>query len=65
MTTTAASPSRAFMTASRICRPDVQADLAALDLTPEKFLGQVGLKIPAGEKDRMLIEQLPRGRPAM
>jgi len=38
--------------------PDVKADLKGLDLTPEKFLGQVGLKQPAGEKDRMLIEQI-------
>jgi len=38
--------------------PDVKADLAALGLTPEKFLGPIGLKIPAGEKDRMLIEQI-------
>ena len=38
---------------------DVKADLKGLDLTPEKFLGQVGLKVPAGEKDRMLIEQMP------
>src|SRR5581483_8207924 len=38
--------------------PDIKADLAALNLTPEKFLGQVGLKVPAGEKDRMLIEQI-------
>src|SRR6266536_3670675 len=37
---------------------DICADLAALDLTAEEFLGQVGLKIPAGEKDRMLIEQI-------
>ena len=37
---------------------DVRADLAALDLTAEEFLGQVGLKIAAGEKDRMLIEQI-------
>ena len=29
-----------------------------LNLTPEDFLGQVGLKIPAGEKGRMLIEQI-------
>jgi len=35
---------------------DIKADLKALDLTPEKFLGPIGLKIPAGEKDRMLIE---------
>jgi acetylornithine deacetylase/succinyl-diaminopimelate desuccinylase-like protein len=38
--------------------PDIKADLAALKLMPEEFLGQVGLKIPAGEKDRMLIEQI-------
>jgi acetylornithine deacetylase/succinyl-diaminopimelate desuccinylase-like protein len=37
---------------------DIKADLAALKLTPEEFLGQVGLKTPAGEKDRMLIEQI-------
>src|SRR5476649_1065362 len=35
---------------------DIKADLKALDLTAEKFLGPIGLKIPAGEKDRMLIE---------
>src|ERR1700761_8481018 len=34
---------------------DIKADLQGLGLTPEKFLGQVGLKIPAGEQDRMLI----------
>jgi acetylornithine deacetylase/succinyl-diaminopimelate desuccinylase-like protein len=38
--------------------PDIKADLAALNLTPDEFLGQVGLKIPAGEKDRMLIEMI-------
>ncbi|HUZ33848.1 MAG TPA: M20/M25/M40 family metallo-hydrolase [Xanthobacteraceae bacterium] len=37
---------------------DIKADLAGLHLTPEKFLGPIGLKIPAGEKDRMLIEQI-------
>jgi len=37
---------------------DIKADLTALNMTPEGFLGQVGLKIPAGEKDRMLIEQV-------
>src|SRR6516165_2749193 len=34
---------------------DVRADLKGLDLTPENFLAEVGLKVPAGEKDRMLI----------
>ncbi|MEX0841506.1 MAG: M20/M25/M40 family metallo-hydrolase [Xanthobacteraceae bacterium] len=38
--------------------PDIKADLAALNLTAEDFLGSVGLKVPAGEKDRMLIEQI-------
>jgi acetylornithine deacetylase/succinyl-diaminopimelate desuccinylase-like protein len=38
--------------------PDIRADLKALDLTAEQFLGQVGLKVPAGEKDRMLIEMI-------
>src|SRR3990172_9565650 len=38
--------------------PDIKADFKALDLTPEKFLGPIGLKTPAGEKDRMLIEQI-------
>ena len=37
---------------------DIKADLKGLNLTAEQFLGQVGLKVPAGEKDRMLIEQV-------
>jgi acetylornithine deacetylase/succinyl-diaminopimelate desuccinylase-like protein len=37
---------------------DIKADLAALNLTAEQFLGQVGLKQPAGEQGRMLIEQI-------
>jgi len=37
---------------------DIKADLAALDLTPEKFLGPIGLKTPAGEKGYLLIEQI-------
>src|SRR5471032_1781394 len=37
---------------------DIKADLKALDLTPEKFLGPIGLRTPAGEKDRMLIEMI-------
>jgi len=31
---------------------DVKAELKSLDLTPEDFLGQVGLRIPAGEIGR-------------
>jgi acetylornithine deacetylase/succinyl-diaminopimelate desuccinylase-like protein len=38
--------------------PDVKADLAGLNLKAEEFLGAVGLKAPAGEQDRMLIEQI-------
>jgi acetylornithine deacetylase/succinyl-diaminopimelate desuccinylase-like protein len=38
--------------------PSIKTELAALNLTPEQFLGQVGLKAPAGENDRMLIEQI-------
>src|SRR5713226_6399749 len=38
--------------------PDIKKDLAGLHLTPEDFLGSFGLKVPAGEKDRMLIEQI-------
>jgi acetylornithine deacetylase/succinyl-diaminopimelate desuccinylase-like protein len=37
---------------------DVKADLKGLNLTAEEFLGGVGLKVPAGERDRMLIEQI-------
>jgi acetylornithine deacetylase/succinyl-diaminopimelate desuccinylase-like protein len=37
---------------------DIKADLAGLDLTPEKFLGPIGLRIPAGEQNRMVIEQI-------
>lgn len=37
---------------------DIKADLKGLNLTPEKFLGAIGLKKPSGEKDRMLIEMV-------
>ena len=37
---------------------NIKAELAKLKLTPKEFLGGVGLKVPAGEKDRMLIEQI-------
>src|SRR5690606_250336 len=37
---------------------DIRADLEGLNLMPEKFLGQVGLKIPAGEKGRLVLEQI-------
>jgi acetylornithine deacetylase/succinyl-diaminopimelate desuccinylase-like protein len=38
--------------------PEVLAQWRALNLTPESFLGTVGLSVPAGERDRMLIEQI-------
>src|SRR5262249_15415716 len=39
--------------------PDgIRADLEALNLTAEKFLAPIGLKNPAGEKGRLLIEQI-------
>lgn len=37
---------------------EIRADLKGLNLTAEDFLEPVGLKVPAGEKDRMLIEQI-------
>ena len=37
---------------------DIKADLKGLNLTPKNFSASVGLKVPAGEKDRMLIEQI-------
>jgi acetylornithine deacetylase/succinyl-diaminopimelate desuccinylase-like protein len=36
----------------------VKAQWSSLGLTAEDFLGQVGLGTPAGESDRMLIEQI-------
>jgi acetylornithine deacetylase/succinyl-diaminopimelate desuccinylase-like protein len=37
---------------------DVRKSWEALGMTPEKFLGQVGLAVPAGEKGRLVIEQV-------
>ena len=37
---------------------DIRAQWAKLDLTPDKFLKPIGLSMPAGEKDRLLIEQV-------
>jgi acetylornithine deacetylase/succinyl-diaminopimelate desuccinylase-like protein len=37
---------------------DIKAELEALNLTAEGFLGGVGLRTPAGEKGRLLIEQV-------
>jgi acetylornithine deacetylase/succinyl-diaminopimelate desuccinylase-like protein len=39
--------------------PDaVKKEWQELGLTPEKFLGQVGLGVPAGEKGRLVVEQI-------
>src|SRR6187402_1281359 len=38
--------------------PDILAQWKALNLTPDSFLKPIGLSIPAGEKDRLLIEQV-------
>ncbi len=38
--------------------PDILAQWKSLNLTPETFLSTIGLSVPAGEKDRLLIEQL-------
>src|SRR4051794_38813327 len=38
--------------------PDILAQWNKLNLTPESFLKPIGLSIPAGEKDRLLIEQI-------
>jgi amidohydrolase len=38
--------------------PDILAQWKKLNLTPETFLKPIGLSIPAGEKDRLLIEQI-------
>src|SRR5712691_1651520 len=43
---------------------DIKADLKRLKLTPKDYLGGVGLKVPAGEKNRMLIEQIATRPPA-
>jgi acetylornithine deacetylase/succinyl-diaminopimelate desuccinylase-like protein len=37
---------------------DIRKELRDLNLTAEEFLGAVGLEVPAGETDRMLIEQI-------
>ncbi|MBV8652737.1 MAG: M20/M25/M40 family metallo-hydrolase, partial [Alphaproteobacteria bacterium] len=38
--------------------PDILAQWKNLNVSPESFLKPIGLSIPAGEKDRLLIEQL-------
>ncbi len=37
---------------------DIKAQIARLKLSPKDFLGPVGLKVPAGEKGRVIIEQI-------
>jgi acetylornithine deacetylase/succinyl-diaminopimelate desuccinylase-like protein len=38
--------------------PDILEQWAKLNLTPDSFLKPVGLSVPAGETDRLLIEQI-------
>jgi acetylornithine deacetylase/succinyl-diaminopimelate desuccinylase-like protein len=38
--------------------PDILAQWKNLNLTPESFLNPIGLSLPAGENDRLLIEQV-------
>jgi Acetylornithine deacetylase/Succinyl-diaminopimelate desuccinylase and related deacylases len=38
--------------------PELLKQWEGLELTAESFLGPIGLKYPAGEKDRMVIEQI-------
>jgi acetylornithine deacetylase/succinyl-diaminopimelate desuccinylase-like protein len=38
--------------------PEVRAELSTLGLAPENLLYPIGLRIPAGERDRTLIEQI-------
>ena len=38
--------------------PDILAQRKKLDLTPDSFLKPIGLSVPAGEKGRLLIEQI-------
>ncbi len=38
--------------------PDILAQWKSLNLSPETFLKPIGLSVPAGEKDRLLIEQV-------
>jgi acetylornithine deacetylase/succinyl-diaminopimelate desuccinylase-like protein len=42
---------------------EIRAQWAKLNLTPDRFLKPIGLSLPAGEKDRLLIEQV-LSRPA-
>lgn len=38
--------------------PEVLEQWRSLNLTPESFLGPIGLGVPSGERDRMVIEQI-------
>ena len=38
--------------------PEILEQWRSLDLTPDSFLGPIGLGVPAGERDRMVIEQI-------
>lgn len=53
-----------FYDAVREMPQEVRDAWARLDLGPDAFLAPVGLSVPAGERDRMLIEQI-QSRPTM
>src|ERR1700753_3680110 len=38
--------------------PDILAQWKKLNLTPDSFLKPIGLSVPAGEKERLLLEQI-------
>ncbi|MBB6306355.1 acetylornithine deacetylase/succinyl-diaminopimelate desuccinylase-like protein [Xanthobacter tagetidis] len=53
-----------FYDAVREMPQEVRDAWARLDLGPDEFLKPVGLSVPAGERDRMLIEQI-QSRPTL
>ena len=55
---TAPSPCPASTTGSRSCPTEVAEQWRALDFDEEKFLGDVGLSVPAGEKGRSTLEMI-------
>jgi len=58
MTTTATSPFPASTMAWKDLRPTFLAQWKSLNMTPDSFLKPIGLSLPAGEKGRLLIEQV-------
>ena len=44
--------------ASRESAADIRAQWQALDFDAKRFLGEVGLSLPAGERGRSVLEQI-------